>query len=206
MTMNGNIVQARQLTALTRTSMTSTTEARLSQTLMQQPTVAKTDSGAGALHLLVEQKKQAERIEQQKQIWASNNRLNDLVAKEGNVDDLQTIIAIEHQKEAIEGGSDDEALEVMQTAVEETEKVSGNYPKELQERDTDASRMAKEIRTKAAEEVHDKADQTAEESEGEKKLKSVLQWCEKHIALVCIAMLAFAMVVRYYCNKSLDRQ
>lgn len=195
------IPQARQLTAITAANLSTQREAQLSQTLMSRPAAAKTDNGKAALNLLVEQQIQADSILRQKQALAANNRLSDLVAKEGNAQDLQTIIAIDRQKDMLEDDSTDETIDIMLTATEE----------QPQERDTPASRMAKQIQAKATEEAKAKAAEEAntkttdkEQTPCEKKIQAVIQWCSRHLALVVILLFALLAVVQYYCSKSLD--
>lgn len=202
------IPQARQLTAITAANLSTQREAQLSQTLMSRPTAAKTDNGKGTLNLLVDRQIQADSILRQKQALAANNRLSDLVAKEGNAQDLQTIIAIEQQKDMLEDDNADETIDIMLTASEE-QPLTGYKPQK--ERDTPASRMAKEIQTKATEEAKAKAAEEAntkttdkEQTPGEKKIQAIVQWCSRHLALVVILLFALLAVVQYYCSKSLD--
>lgn len=196
------IPQARQLTAITATNLSTQREAQLSQTLMSRPAAAKTDNGKAALNLLVDRQIQADNILRQKQALAANNRLSDLAAKEGNAQDIQTIIAIEQQKELLEDDNADETINIMLTTSEEQPQ---------QPRDTPASRMAKEIKAKATEEAKAKTAEEAnnnttdtEQKPYEKKIQAVIQWCSRHLALVVILLFALLAVVQYYCSKSLD--
>lgn len=196
------IPQARQLTAITAANLSTQREAQLSQTLMSRPAAEKKDNGKAALNLLVDRQIQVDNILRQKQALAANNRLSDLAAKEGNAQDIQTIIAIEQQKELLEDDNADETINIMLTASEEQPQ---------QPRDTPASRMAKEIQTKATEEAKAKAAEEAnnnttdkEQKPYEKKIQAVIQWCSQHLALVVILLFALLAVVQYYCSKSLD--
>lgn len=195
------IPQARQLTAITATNLSTQREAQLSQTLMSRPAAAKTDNGKAALNLLVDRQIQADTILRQKQALAANNRLSDLAAKEGNAQDIQTIIAIEQQKELLEDDNADETINIMLTASEKQPQ---------QPRDTPDSRMAKEIQAKATEEAKAKTEEAnnnttdKEQKPYEKKIQAVIQWCSRHLALVVILLFALLAVVQYYCSKSLD--
>lgn len=198
--METTIHQAQRLTSMTARTLSAKKEAALSQELLRRPAERRIDKGKGTLQMVVEEQKNAERLEQTKARLDSTNAMNDIVAKEGNVEDLQSIVALEQQKEAVK--EDDSLLNVMLTAQSE--------PKEDERKEVDAEVLeaveeAPSIPLykiqKAPSTPENTIEETIDDATMGKADNAFVVWLKDHTIVVLLAAIIVCMGVCYVCQK-----